>query len=318
MLHVPLNSSINSQVDKIKSVIKRQINSAVFPIVCVDHCAHLTETAFADIAFNGEKIAKVLEFGYNLYQYDMVLLFLDAYVEAQALGCPVNFDAYPTLLGPKSDQILDRTDEIIKAAQILKSKFKVPVFVSMKGPFTLAAFIVGLEDFLKMVLQNPKGAHENLKFVTDFQIEYLERLLEVGVNIFIGDPVASASVISPNVFRDFAFEPLDALIKQIRDKDAISGVHICGDTAPLIPMIDKLNPDILSIEDITLKTTITKMGGVSTSTILRGDVLEIEDEVKKAMVEPFLIVSTSCDVPVETKPESIRHMIRCAREYSKS
>lgn len=306
-------------MDKIKSVIKKQIKYAVFPIVCVDHCTRLTGTTFADVSCDGEKIAQVLEYGYSLYEYDMVLLFVDAYVEAQALGCPVSFAPYATLLGPRSDQAYDRTGEVIKAAQLLKKKLKVPVFVSIKGPFTLASFLVGIQDFLKMVLKNPKEAEENLEHVTAFQLEYLKRLLEVGVNIFIGDPVASASVISPNVFKDFAYRPLDTLIKKIRDKGAVSGIHICGDTAPFIHVIDKLNPDILSIEDITLKTNIIKMGGVSTSTILHGDPSNIEDEVKKAMTkEPYLIVSTSCDVPVETNPENIKHMIACAREYSKN
>jgi uroporphyrinogen decarboxylase len=298
---------MNSQVDKIISVIKKQTEYAVFPIVCVDHCTHLTRTKFADVARDGEKIAQVLEYGYGLYEYDMVLLFVDAYVEAQALGCQVNFDPYAILVGPRSDQAFDRTGEVIKAAQLLKEKLKVPVFVSIKGPFTLAAFFVGIQDFLKMVLKNPRDAEKNLELVTAFQLEYLKRLLEVGVNIFIGDPVASASVISPEVFKDFAYRPLKMLIKEIRDKDALSGVHICGDTAPLISMLDTLRPDILSIEDITLKTKITKMGGVSTSTILHGELSKIEDD---------LIISTSCDVPVETNPGNIKHMIACAHEYS--
>ncbi|MGB3340259.1 MAG: uroporphyrinogen decarboxylase family protein [bacterium] len=303
-------------MDKIISVIKKQIKYAVFPIVCVDHCTHLTRTTFADVACDGEKIAQVLEYGYNLYEYDMVLLFVDAYVEAQALGCPVSFDPYATLVGPRSDQAFDRTGEVIKAAQLLKKKLKVPVFVSIKGPFTLASFLVGIQDFLKMVLKNPRDAEKNLEQVMTFQLEYLKRLLEVGVNIFIGDPVASASVISPEVFKDFAYRPLEILIKKIREKGAVSGIHICGDTAPLIHIIETLVPDILSIEDITLKTQIIKMGGVSTSTILNGEPSNIENEIKKAMAEPYLIVSTSCDVPVETNPGNIKHMIACAHEYS--
>ena len=305
-------------MDKISSVIQKKINYAVFPIVCVDHCGYLTGTTIAELSHDGEKIARALEYGYKLYQYDMVLVFLDAYVEAQALGCPVNLDPYPILLGPRSDEALDRTPEIIKAAEIIKNRIDVPVFVSIKGPFTLAAFTVGLENFLKMVIKNPENARKHISCVTSFQSGYLERLLKIGVNIFIGDPVASASVISPSVFRDFAYEPLDILLKQIRKQNAISGIHICGDTAPIIPMIDKLNPDILSIEDITLETQITKMGGVATSTILDGNLSKIKNEVKKAMDESYLIISTSCDVPFNTDPGNIKHMIAWAHEYCRN
>lgn len=305
-------------MDKITAVVKKQIKYSVFPIVCVDHCTRLTGMKFADVACDGKKIAQVLEYGYGLYDYDMVLLFVDAYIEAQALGCPVKFAPYATLLGSRSDKVFDRTGEVIKAAQLLKKRLKVPIFVSIKGPFTLASFLSGIQGFLKMVLKNPEEAKNILEEVTVFQLEYLERLLEVGVNIFIGDPVASASVISPEVFNDFAYRPLETLLKKIHEKGALSGIHICGDIAPLIPMIDKLDPDILSIEDMTLKTGVTKMGGVSTSTILKGNLSGIKKEVKKSMIEPYLIVSTSCDVPVETNPESIKYMIACTHEYSKN
>jgi uroporphyrinogen decarboxylase len=317
MLRVQCNCSISLQMDRISAVIKKQTKYAVFPIVCVDHCAHIIDESFKDIAYSGEKIAEVLEFGYNRYQYDMVLIFLDAYVEAQALGCPVAFNPYPTLLGPGIDRSVDRTKEIIKAAQILKSKLEVPVFVSIKGPFTLAAFITGIENFLKMVIKNPKKAQDQIKYVTAFQTKYLEGLLKCGVNIIIGDPVASASVISPGVFRDFAYGPLNTLITQTRKHNAISGIHICGDTKPLIPMLDDLNPDFLSIENIELTTNTTKMGGVSTSTILQGSPEEITCEVKKAMADPYVIVSTSCDVPVNTASQNITHMIACAHAYSR-
>ena len=141
-------------MDKISSVIKKKSNYAVFPIVCVDHCAYLAGKTIAELSHDGEMIARALEYGYKVYQYDMVLLFLDSYVEAQALGCPVSYDPYPVLLGPRSKEILDRTPEIIKAADLIKNRIEVPVFVSIKGPFTLAAFTVGLEKFLKMVIKN--------------------------------------------------------------------------------------------------------------------------------------------------------------------
>ena len=303
-------------MDKIASVINKDSHFAIFPIVCVDHCAHIANVKFSDVAIDGEKIAQVLIHGYNCYQYDMVLLFLDAYIEAQALGCPVRFTPYSTLLGPRSTQGFDRTDEIIKAARILMKKIKVPLFVSIKGPFTLASFLAGMQDFLKMVLKDPTHAKAVIEQTLDFQTKYLKRLLEVGANIFIGDPVASATVISPVVFRDFAFEPLKILVSMIRKKGALSGIHICGDTAPLIPILDTLGTDILSIEDITIRSSTLKMGGVSTSTILHGSPADIRTEMERALQEPRLILSTSCDVPVETNPDNIKEMIGWAREYT--
>ena len=192
----------------------------------------------AEVAQDGEKLARVLEYGYHLYQYDLVLVFSDPYVEAQALGCPVKLSPSPILLGPRSNQGLDRTQEIIKAAEILKQKVDVPVFVSIKGPFSLASFLVGIEQFLKDLIANEKRARDNISIALEFQLKYLKRLLKLGVNIFIGDPVASSSVISPKLFEGFAFKPFQILIKKIKEKELIAGIHICGDTRPIIPMLD--------------------------------------------------------------------------------
>jgi len=299
-------------MDNIIKVINKERKTAVFPIVCADHCAHLLNMDLAEVARDGVKLARVLEFGYQLYQYDMVLVFSDPYVEAQALGCPVKFSPAPTLLGPRSNKMLDRTDEIIKAAEILKRKVDVPVFVSIKGPFSLASFLTGMESFLKDLIAAPKKAEAVINQALEFQLSYLERLLKIGANIFLGDPVASSSVISPILFERFAFKPLQILIEKIKENGLIAGVHVCGETKPIIPMLDELGADILSIEDITPKTRTLKMGGVATDTILSGNETRIKSEIKQARNEPYLILATSCDVPATTDSKNIKLMMELA------
>lgn len=323
-------------MNRIEEVIRRKKKFAVFPIVCADHCAHLLNKNFKRVATDGRILAEVLEYGYNLYRYDMVLIFSDPYVEAEAMGCELEYSEYPKISSVasihkdfiknsqfkseakgKCFNLRDRTKEIIKSARILKRNLDVPVFVSIKGPFTLACFIYGTEDFLKILLNDGKLAKSVIKSALDFQIKYLKKLLKIPINIFIGDPLASVSVISPSLFKKFAYEPLKILVKEIKKGGIISGIHICGDTEPIIEYLDKLNADILSIEDITLKTKTLKMGGVSTITLLSGGRAKIKKEIESALRQEFLILSTSCDVPVNTPIEHIKTMISDARQYEK-
>jgi len=254
------------------------------------------------------------------------LVFCDAYVEAQAMGCEIEFVPYPRLLGSapphpslplrwggKKEGGIDRTGEVIKAGKIIKQRVDAPVFVSIKGPFTLAAFLYGIEDFLKLLLKDERKARDILCQALEFQVGYLERLLDIQANIFIGDPLASASVISPTSFEQFALPALKALMGRVKNRGHIGGIHICGETGPIAAALDECGADILSIEDITVPTKTLKMGGVSTSTVLSGDRHAIESEVEAALREPYLIVSTSCDVPVETPVENIKAMIEYAR-----
>lgn len=306
-------------MNRIEEVLDRKRKFAVFPIVCTDHCAHLSKMDFVEMAHSGEKLAEVIEYGYRLYQYDMVLVFVDAYVEAQAMGCAIEFVPYPRLKADATRLLrmqtdADRTGEVIKAAKILKQQVDVPVFVSIKGPFTLAGFLTGLDEFLKMLIRDPEAAQTIIKEALDFQLAYLERLLEVDADIFIGDPIASASVISPRSFERFALPALKVLMGRIKDRRRIGGLHICGETGPIATALDECRADILSIEDITVPTKTLKMGGVSTATILGGDRPAIEAEVAAALREAHLVVSTSCDVPVETPADNIKAMIEFARK----
>lgn len=317
-----------SQVEK---VIRREERFAIFPIVCADHCAYLLKKQFKDVSADGRLLAEVLEYGYNLYRYDMVLVFSDPYVEAEAMGCELEYKPYPRIkyclrdfqtkdkkwqeierIGLKSK---DRTEEIIKSTLLLKDRVDIPVFVSIKGPFTLACFLYGMEEFLKLLLDDEILAKSMIGMALDFQIEYIKKLTRIPVHIFIGDPMASASVISPVLFERFAFEPLKMLIKKIKESGLIAGVHICGETEPIIESLDGLGADILSIEDVTLKTETLKMGGVSTITLLNGDKIKIENEIESALKEEFLILSTSCDVPADTPIENIKTMMEIARHY---
>lgn len=319
---------------KIEELIHRQRKYAVFPMVCADHCAFLLKRDFKEITANGEKLAEVLGYGYRLYGYDMILIFSDPYVEAEAMGCKIEYTPYPKLVsGPKnlyeylklnkitpadfvrlSVHNQNRTKEIIKAAEILKRSVNVPVFVSIKGPFTLASFIYGIEKFFKLLINDETQAKLLIDVALNFQLIYLNNLLKSGVHIFIGDPMASTSVISPQTFKNFAQEPLRILIEKIKAVGFFAGIHICGDTKPIINLLDDLNADILSIEDVSLETKTTKMGGVSTLTLLYGTPDEIKKEIKKAVSTDRLILSSSCDVPVNTPVENIKLMVDAIKD----
>ncbi len=303
-------------MNNIHKVIARQKKFAVFPIVCADHCARLLNMTLSDITRDGKTLAHALEYGYTKYNYDMVLIFTDPYVEAQALGCPVRLEPFPTLIGPQSKERYDRTPVIIEAARILKQRLHVPLFVSIKGPFSLAAFCVGMEDFLKRTVNSEKETKNKINEVLEFQMHYLEQLLSIGAHIFIGDPVASASVISPLTFSKYALAPLKALVDCVKQKNQLCGIHICGDTQPLVVMLDTLGADILSIEDISPATRTTKMGGVRTETIRSGTMPELLEEIQHALSHPHLIVSTACDVPADTQPENIETMVRTVHDAS--
>ncbi len=296
-------------------------------MIGADHCARLMGLNLSDVCRSGERLAGVLEYGYNYYNYDMVLVFSDPYVEAEAMGCSIVYSPSPIIIGPCPDagEILDKNREwnfpedsalnvMIEAARILKRRLKVPIFFSIKGPFSLSSFLYGIEDFLKLIKTAPEKAARFIHKTNNLLLKYIEKVLSLNINIFIGDPMASTSVISPDDFKRFALPPLRVLTGFIKEKDAMLGLHICGNTKPIIKLLDYLGVDILSLEDITPKTRTLRMGGVSTRTIFNDSSEQIKAEVERALKKPPLILSTGCDVPQDTKPENVKSLIKAFYE----
>ena len=302
-------------MNKIHQLFKGNKQKAVFPIIGADHCAYLKKTTLAKVARKAKELADALEYAFRLYRYDIILIFSDPYVEAEALGCQIDWEPFPKILSRRENSGNDRTGIIIETAERLKRRVDVPIFVSIKGPFSLASFLGGTETFFKELIIEEEKIKEMIAEALEFQIRYLRSLLSLGVNIFIGDPCASASLISPKFFLKFAYQPLLRIIGEIKNNGLIVALHICGNTKPIIPFLDNLGCDILSLEDIKIETKTPKMGGVATNTIFLGGEEKIEKEVLEAKRIPSCsIIATSCDVPVTTPPEHIKKMIETARE----
>ncbi len=301
-------------MDRIRSVINKDLKYGVFPMVCADHCAWLCGADFESTATDPHKLAELTVRAYEQYGYDGVLLFTDPYIEAQAMGCPVRLTPLPIITGPMGGEKIDRTPVIVEAAQKIRSSVDVPVFVSIKGPFSLAAFLYGLKEFMIALLRDPDKTKSFLNLALEFQMRYLDRLSGLGVDIMIGDPVASASVVSPDIFEKYALPALKEMIVRIKAFNGLTALHICGDTHPIIEHLDQSGADLLSIEDISVKTNTTKMGGIATNTILYGSPRNVETKARTALTNDFLILSTSCDVPIQTPPENIEAMTALIRD----
>jgi uroporphyrinogen-III decarboxylase len=125
-------------------------------------------------------------------------------------------------------------------------------------------------------------------------------------------------VVSPDIFVEYALPPLKTMISRIKAFNGLAALHICGDTHPIIEHMDTSGADLLSIEDISVKTNTIKMGGIATSTVLYGSPMNIETEARTALTNDFLILSTSCDVPIQTPPENIEAMIAIISDKTSS
>ena len=125
-----------------------------------------------DFRGNGKAIARAQVDSYRLFGYDMVRIFTDLYVQAEAMGAKVYYPEDETAhldlpaiddiskvdtlqpADPHKDGNLPHHLEAIKIA-LDEIGAEVPVAGAVVGPFTNAAFLVGADALVRLILRNP-------------------------------------------------------------------------------------------------------------------------------------------------------------------
>jgi len=308
--------------------------TVVFPMVVANHAARLEGFSISEAVTQPDTLARVLYSAYRFYGYDLVMVFSDTMVEAEAMGAQVLIpeDDDPFLLEPPRVSKLEpanpekdgRMPVILGATRRLKDLLEdeVPVLTSLKGPFSLASFLRGIDGFLEDLLSDPRRAKEFLWLATENQVGYAEAIVKAGGIPFIGDPVASGSLISPEMFREFVRPYLAQLVRSVHGLGAKAGLHICGETKRLLADMVATGADFLSVDEMDLALArkevgdnMVLMGNVSTKLLLEGTPEQVSTAAKECRERggQRIILSSSCDVPTDAPKENVQALVAAAR-----
>jgi hypothetical protein len=148
--------------------------------------------------------------------------------------------------------------------------------------------------------------------------------------IFMPSLKFSTSFMNPKIFEKIQWP----WYKEMAESFTAAGfkvlLHLDGNWGPLLPHFTDLTPKKYVMElDVTdmkrAKSTVGHMmcikGMVGPLTLATGTVAEVERECKQFIDDCApgggFILSSGCEAPPNTKPENLRMMITCAREYGR-
>jgi uroporphyrinogen decarboxylase len=273
---------------------------------------------------------------------DGISLFSDVGILAEAMGSTFHFgeDDVPSLDRPILEEGDDpsrlplpapdrgRLPVIINAASTCHGEVGdiVPVFAFVPGPFTTAAMLRGLEDFLSDLVLAPRNAEAVLHIASRAAISFFDALMMAGALPVIVEPLASGSVISDDMFRTFALDPIRKQIDYLHRFDMDVVLHVCGDTAAEIASLAETGADLLSLDGITLPSATGAVGGqcrlvgnVSPAILLHGTPGDVRGAVENAIREgrdnpKGFVVSTGCEIPPVSPGENIQAFVDTVRE----
>ncbi len=202
---------------------------------------------------------------------------------------------------------------------------RVPTFVLVPAPFTTAAGLRGIEEFLTDTIVEPAFAKDLLEFATRATVPLLDAIVLAGGLPAFVDPLASASVLSPAAYRDFAGPATRALVERLHLLDLDILLHVCGEVDPILPDLAATGADLLSFDRTEIAAArvaagdaMRLVGNVSPSLLLEGPPDRIVAEVRRAAAAGRdaprgFVLSTGCEVPAATPREHLTAFMDAAR-----
>lgn len=296
---------------------------------------------------SGERMAEAHIAAWERFGHDLIDLENGVAALAGAVGCDVGFDedsSPPWVTGPAItsieevgslrpiDPAADGTlPEMIKATRLIAAELGERVCLlaeADQGPFSLAAQIVGIEEFLVALLDPGRAVQVErlLDYATEQVITYGRALTDAGAHLtMMGESVAGPDVCAPDIYRRYAVPRERQVVATLAAEGRRMGMHICGDSTHIIGDMVGTGAAFLQV-DSRIDRSVAKraargrttlMGTVDPSEVMaRGS----SDAVRAAAASDIkqlgngggFILAPGCALPYDTPPENIAALVETA------
>ena len=280
------------------------------------------------------------------YGVDGILFDVDTALLADSVGVPVDFPendparAHKPLFTSLDDidqlQGIDisghiRIQHALETIKLLKKQFGGEVLVRGncdQAPFALACAIRTPAEFMMDLMIDEERAMRLIDYCTEICIQFIRLMAEAGSDMISnGDSSAGPSMISPEMFAQFAYPSEKRLFDETKRLGLPYLMHICGNTDLILDQLAAMKFDAVELDYQTPIENIhrhfhdrsTLFGTIDPSGVITfGSAQEVENEAKKILNiykgNPRLVIGAGCAIPPMAPEENIRAIIRAAKE----
>ena len=306
------------------------------PVTC------LTKSSVRDINLNEDNFVEALLAGYHYYGYDGVRVGIDVTIEAEAMGCKLNFpeDDFASVRefvlkdpdnldklkvpDPQSD---GRMPMIVNATSRIAKEVGDKAFVGslIMGPGVLASQLMGAHDFLIMCLTEPEYIEKLLDFCSEVTIRFGTAVTKAGAHgVVIGEAMCSPQMLGPVLYKELVLGRHKRIIEELKRNGAENQIfHICGNVESILEDVANTGATGLDVDtplDIVkgrsmLGKRLAFTGNVSPALLLNGSVEEVLEACAGTLAikdELGLVLNAGCCMARLTPPENIKAMVEAA------
>lgn len=261
-----------------------------------------------------------------------VTAIMDLTVEAEAFGASVRFsqDDIPAvvgrlLTGPESvrDHVVPgldsgRVGEYLKANRLVASRISdKPVYGGCIGPFSLAARLYDISEFMMALYLDTDTACLLLDKCTEFITNYVSAMKEAGIDgVIVAEP--AAGLVSNDDCFTYSSVYVRKIVDAVQDSSFKVILHNCGNMGQCTDAMVRSGAAALHFGNRTDMVQALKecpadlevMGNIDPVGIFRQSSPETVKNATLALLEatseyPNFILSSGCDIPPHTPMENI-------------
>jgi MtaA/CmuA family methyltransferase len=279
--------------------------------------------------------------------HDIVFLGSDNYYIAEGFGCVSEQppDETPHLAKPPLDHISGvydlrvpdpltggRMPVFVEATRQVRAALgdEVAIRTPGTGPFALASYFVGTQDFLIEVGMadrelpgcDPGAIHHALDLAADALIAFGKACFDAGADLLhCGDSLASCDVISPAAYEKWAYPYERKVIQAWSAYGAKTLLHICGDSSAVIGLYAETGADLIEVDHkVDLAYARDTVAGRSclignldpVTVLLQGTperVAAESDRCLETCADGGYVLGSGCVVPRFTALENLQAMV---------
>jgi len=280
------------------------------------------------------------------YDIDGILFDVDVALLASSIGVPTVYpEDEPAMVTTTFLNSLDEIDKLedidiskniriqhsLEVMKILRKHYGKEKFLRGncdQAPFSLACCMRSPANFMMDLMLDPENAKRLIEYTKKVTAQFIRLMAGVGVDMVSnGDSPAGPSMISPEMYKEFAFESEKFIVDTAHECNVPYLLHICGNTDVILNHMAELNLDAVELDYLTsidkiydnFKDKATLFGTIDPSGVIAfGSTDDVRREVlalkKLYKNNPHLVINAGCGIPPITPEANIRALIEAARE----
>jgi MtaA/CmuA family methyltransferase len=189
----------------------------------------------------------------------------------------------------------------------------------IEGPIAEACDLRGIGTLMTDFFDAPSFVRDLFAFVHETGMAFARAQVEAGAD-YIGVGDAAASLIGPDLYREFVWEYERKLVDELHRMGVPVRLHICGNITPLLPLLSEVKADIVDLDSMVSVAAARQAlgperclaGNINPVSVLRdGTPAAVEARLQECFTEAGrdrYAVAAGCEVPRDTPAANLRAM----------